>query len=381
MEECDAFLKTSCSWSVPLDRSALHQVPYASGRIAKICSSRSRVRVTDLESGVSTAFVTLDDDPMTHAAISSLLVVAPTESGHCYAWNLKSLKSHSRKIKDLRVYQLVISDSTIVVLYYTDALSCQDPCMTTWSIKSMRTHNFTARSYNRPNRDLRQWKILVNDTTQDVIFSERLVSDNMMVHFTRYSIDGTIRSSGKLDGLRTDRFGDVPSFAPVEAINGTATLWSYVISQREQGPGCSMWFQIWRIGRVIYDMELDRLLLQQYQLSSKNLITFRSPTDTSLYLYHDTLYLDKRLPREGTSILWLINLDSLQCKRTALKIDEAIDNRYGPVSLWGDGKNSVKITTHGYCAWSFDKNAALAKEDESFKDHMREERQKRVYRA
>lgn len=373
-----AFDRRTVEARLPRNGPISLNVAYSSGRVAWIDRKTSITHLLTLEDGEDCLPDKVDDEILSHIALSGSMMAVTTLSGQCRVTEIVTRAEHRFQLSPTNVQSIVVAKDTVAILHKPLDGSLQ-ASVTTWTLQGRTTFHFPACLNRSLGQALDEYdlKIMLDTSGTRVIVFER-VTEARVVHSTHFDLDGKLQAEGELELPDMEGYTKHSEEGTPTHVNQWATVWSY--SKTGEGSSDSS-TGIAAMFRVQYHPERGFLRLKR---DSYKFYTEHAWPMSNVFFLDDVGYTQASF---GSALTLLTVMDLSTSSFDIAAMGQGLDQSWGlrhdlqrqffnnggmTQSIFlGDQRFLVNVCQYGFHFWVFDKGHGMDQIDE----HYRKERE------
>lgn len=363
------FSRLHVNWQSRRDATSAHWA-YGDGMVAWLPPRPSRCKIYHIKKGLQKSWSVDTASSVALLGLSASIIAVVLDSGLCYVWKLSPSSGFPTGIRlspsllSHRVQTLVVSGPTLAVLYDTGDVS--EVLITIWSLEGESVHHrvklqrqISEALAMSPIVDIER-KLLVDNALQSVVIFERVKdSRTEVICYTRFNLAAVVVAQGHLErGFDRGFICDIYDLVS-PLTNGCTTMWSS-FEKRVDLISSTIYAPATKMTRVIYDMNNERLRLEEDELPINNHQSRSRLFDGGNYVFKDVMFCQN--PSGRRQVIDMKN-EILKDAATGWGWGRGRQNSV----LCGDETFLVEMSNAGFSVWCFDKNVAMANEDSNYK--------------
>lgn len=300
----------------------LPEVDFAGSILAWTVLEAGCIMLKCVVSGLSVSLFAPPREILRHIAISDTTIVAFSDSGRCYAWDvsggIQGMEGQSPESIETHVEEWQMTS----ILGKTVVANNHDhdkPIMyfMTWNIQGHQWHHFQIQ-VNQSGFDPSSYctSVIITPGGTSFVFFETV---SRKVRFTRMDLNGQVKASGSIDHPDFEDYSMHSRYSTVVCTVSCVTLWSYAKGWEVRDTQLTKTHAL-EIMRVVYDTKTDRLEIHTHVVKHSIQTDFNAE---DIVWWNDVAFFWNQA--DETQELHVLDLKASICKRAEMSVPEALD--------------------------------------------------------
>lgn len=311
----------------------------------------------------------IDDDVLSHIALSGSIMVVTTLSGQCRVTELMTRAECRFQLSSTNTQSMVVAKGTVVILHQPLEGSLQ-ASLTTWTLHDHTAVHFSARLHQSVDQVVSSCdlKIMLDVSGTRVVMFEHLTEAGLM-HFTRFSLDGEVQTESTLELPDLEDYAKHTEEATRTHTKEWTTVWTYSKTHKETIDS-STDRDTKEFLRVQYHPERKCMRLKKnyyYSQSMRNIEQMSNP-----FFWNDVAYSQMSFGR-GFLFLKVMDFSAsfLDGQSSGISWPEGcrfLDGGGMTRSIFfADQRFLINVFQYGFFVWAFDKGHGMTEIDTNYR--------------